>query len=475
MPVGIETNNIQEELKMTKLLVVLVSLGLIVAFSATASAVDVKFSGSYYVVGWYADNVKLADKTVASAAFWQRFRIQPVFVVAEGLSLTGRFDAMEKGWGSTNWRGGQDDMNLSRKAVVAGGAPNAQENFEWERGYVTFATAIGVFDVGYMSSGKWGTDFADDEKTRPRIKFATQAGPWTFLFIYEKQFESNYAHATPYPAQALQNDADNDNYNLAAIYNFKGGNAGLLYQYVQNNANRPIGSKAEVHKIVPYVKATFGPIYLESEVVYVTGKASKVEAPFAAGTTDTNWDALGAYLKIRANMGPAYFGFAGQLMPGWDRTDLTKKSDFANASGNGSQDLDVGLILGNDWLQTWQGNSGQGGANGVKFDSAKYNSIFYSVFAGFNPTPKLNIEATALTATLDKDVWCNSSSSYTSKIVSKNLGMEFDITAKYKIYDNLTYMVGAGYLWAGDAFKGTNSDNKVGNDYLLINRLALSF
>ena len=36
---------------MKKFLVVLLSLGLIVAFGATASAADVKFSGSYYVVG----------------------------------------------------------------------------------------------------------------------------------------------------------------------------------------------------------------------------------------------------------------------------------------------------------------------------------------------------------------------------------------------------------------------------------------
>jgi hypothetical protein len=60
-------------------------------------------------------------------------------------------------------------------------------------------------------------------------------------------------------------------------------------------------------------------------------------------------------------------------------------------------------------------------------------------------------------------------------MVSKDMGFEFDVTAKYKIYDNLTYMVGAGYLWTGDYFKGTNSANSVGNDYLLMNRLSLSF
>ncbi len=41
---------------MKKLLVVLLSLGLIVAFSTAASAADVKFGGSYYLVGAYESN-----------------------------------------------------------------------------------------------------------------------------------------------------------------------------------------------------------------------------------------------------------------------------------------------------------------------------------------------------------------------------------------------------------------------------------
>ena len=62
-----------------------------------------------------------------------------------------------------------------------------------------------------------------------------------------------------------------------------------------------------------------------------------------------------------------------------------------------------------------------------------------------------------------------------AKYASKSMGTGFDITAKYQIYDNLSYMLGAGYLWTGDYSKGTNSTSVVGNDYLLMNRLSLSF
>ncbi len=37
---------------MKKFWIVLIALGLVAAFSISASAADVKFSGSYYVEGW---------------------------------------------------------------------------------------------------------------------------------------------------------------------------------------------------------------------------------------------------------------------------------------------------------------------------------------------------------------------------------------------------------------------------------------
>ena len=59
--------------------------------------------------------------------------------------------------------------------------------------------------------------------------------------------------------------------------------------------------------------------------------------------------------------------------------------------------------------------------------------------------------------------------------LSDELGFELDVTATYKIYDNLTYMVGAGYLWTGDYFKGASATKPLGNDYLLTNNLQFVF
>jgi len=57
--------------------------------------------------------------------------------------------------------------------------------------------------------------------------------------------------------------------------------------------------------------------------------------------------------------------------------------------------------------------------------------------------------------------------------------VEFDLTASYKIYDNLQYMVGFGYFWTGDYYKGYTAvggqEPALANDYLLMHKLTLTF
>lgn len=445
---------------MKKFLVILLSLGLIVVFGATASATNVKFSGTYYVVGVYDNNQMLADTDAAysRAFFYQRIRIQPEFKIAEGLTFTARFDAMEKQWGQTDWRGGVDDKASSRRQNQSVGNPKIQESFEWERGYVGFMTAIGKIQAGYMASGTWGTSYGDDTQSRPRARIDGKAGPVNWGFVYEKEFEadtSNNAGAT-YPGKV---NADNTTYAPYFIFNWKGGQAGVLYKYFDRAAPRPTAGayRGNFHALLPMFKATFGPVYMEGEVVWMFGKAVETDS----GVGDKDIDGLGAYLKVQANLGPAYFGGHVLYSQGDDGSDKTKVK-----TSPGSNDLDFGLILGNDALQTWEASSGNGGANaGAQFDSGKQNAIMAGLYGGFNPTPKLNIEGMVVYAKRDK----------VAAGFDKEMGWEFDVTAKYKIYDNLTYMVGAGYLVTGDYFKGASSANSVGNDYLLMNKLSLSF
>ena len=444
---------------MKKFLVILLSLGLIVAFGATASAADVKFGGSYYLVGVYDDNANLkgSDVGYSRAYFYTRTRLQPVFTIAEGLTFTARMDALEKQWGNTNWKSTtavDGDTTSSRKNGAPGSTQKVQESLEFERGYVTFKTAIGQFDVGYQAAGAWGTVFADNGTTTPRIKFSTKAGPLALVGIYEKSFDADTSAVAGYAGKA---DADNDNYFLAAVYGFKGGNAGLLYGYIVGNSNRLAATpfRTRLHLLTPYLKATFGPVYVEAELAYWGGNSQEFDN--VAGATDVKKNGYSAYALLKTNLGPAYIG----AQVGWSSGDDNATDDTDNSSGGGGADWKPALILMNDDMATWAGGVGTNVAN-----SRKANILLYNVFGGFNPTPKLNLELAMTSAAKDKSL---------ANEVSKNLGIEFDVKASYKLYDNLTYMVGMGYLWTGDYFKGTNSANQIGNDYILMNKLSLSF
>jgi hypothetical protein len=363
------------------------------------------------------------------------------FAVADGLSFTTRFDALEK-----HWNGNSNSRN-----VAGGDTVRAQENIEFEQGYVTFKTRVGKFDVGYQDAGVWGTGFGDTPVSRPRIKLTTPMGPVTLLAIYEK-WNEDHARAA----------ADKDLYYLAGIYKFKGGDAGLLFAHNNDNTNRAAHNfSTRGYSLTPYMKGTFGPVYVEAEFQYLFGDVRKYEG--GAVGTDVKKQGLGAYALAKMKFGPAYAGGSFGYSSG-DDPDTADKDESGTIS---STSWSPGIIFGDVNYKIWNQGGNPGSANGAAYNNSnKQNLWAFNAFGGYNVTPKLN---------LDMQFWYLRADKSPTNYVSKNYGMELDFTATYKIYDNLSYMVGAGYFWTGDYFKGTNSANTVGNDYLILNKLTLNF
>ncbi|MBE0559087.1 MAG: hypothetical protein IH628_17805 [Proteobacteria bacterium] len=468
MPVGIGQAK-QEELTMKKLLVVLLALGLIAAFGMTASAADVKFAGQYYVNGIYENNRTLQDEdsTYSKAFFWNRARVQTVFQVAEGLSFTTRFDAFEKQWGAVN-RSSNNTEDKSNSGKVNSTTVNLQENIEMEHAYVTFNTRVGQLQIGYQAADEWGTVFGDTPGSRPRVKYTSAFGPVNLIAIYQKDFEAdtirlNAATGGGTPSQLV--DGDQDKYMLAGIYNWKGGAAGLLYVYTNVASNRAaLNMRTQYHTLAPYMKATFGPVYVEAELIYTGGKTRKYESPATA--PDMDKEGFGGYALARVKLGPAYVG--GQFGYSSGDPNNTEKDKTGPASSTSWKPC---LIFGEANLTLWHygralGIGNPNVPNAQNTTNNKQNLLLYQIHGGFNPTPKMNIEGALAYMTADKKP---------NNFVSDKYGWEADIKASYKIYDNLTYMVGAGYFSTGDYFKGTSDNNKVGNDYLLMNQLTLNF
>jgi hypothetical protein len=208
-----------------------------------------------------------------------------------------------------------------------------------------------------------------------------------------------------------------------------------------------------------------GPFYVEGEVVYITGKAKSFES--GAGGVDIDRSGWSAYVTGTFDFAPMYAGATFVWVQGDDKSS----TDKIESGASGGADFNPCLMLFNYDLGRWEGSmgSGTGAASSITTASAGINNaLIAQVFFGIKPIPKLDVRASYTIAQADRDVTA-------ANWQSKDYGSELDITATYKIYDNLSYMVGFAYLWAGDYWKGTNSGASVDNDYLVTHKLTLAF
>jgi hypothetical protein len=118
------------------------------------------------------------------------------------------------------------------------------------------------------------------------------------------------------------------------------------------------------------------------------------------------------------------------------------------------------LILYNDETSTWMGALPGGVNNFID------NIWLYGLYVGVKPIPKLDVQLGVYYAYADEKP---------AGYYDREYGTEVDLIAKYKIYDNLEYMLGFGFLFSGDYFKGTNRTGDPNSDYMITHKLTLSF
>jgi hypothetical protein len=171
---------------------------------------------------------------------------------------------------------------------------------------------------------------------------------------------------------------------------------------------------------------------------------------------------LSGWIDATANLGMAYFGGTIAYVSG---DDPNTKDRQEGGTLNGGTDWNPCLILFNYYDRTyWVGTlAGDGGSTN---SGPMSNAWFYQGRAGVKPIADLDIMASLSYASADKKP---------AGYVGGSYGWEADVTGTYKITNNLSYMLGIGYLFTGDYFKGTAGASQVGDDYMLINKLTLTF
>ena len=432
---------------MKKFTIIGLAICLAFALAAPAMAVDVDFSGHYYVRGSYVSHWNLDDKSASNAYMDMSFRLQTVFKVTDILSVTTRFDALDdKKWGEN------DPANT-------GGEEN---NVNFDRAYMTIKAPIGTFFIGRQKAMAFGTSFLDYEEERDRIKYVKKIDNLTLIAIFQKNWEDD-ANFVDF------SDKDSDTYYLAGKYKMENTTLGLLGAFKNHKVNPD--ASTHIYVAIPYFVSKFGPLSIQGELRYNWGEMEFDTAALAGAaggsgnTTDIDIDQLAYNLEATYNFGPA------SVMAGYA---------FVSGDNDGKADDEISSHVygvGNDWGKLFILTTSDvgvltelGGYGNLSMDGdCKYGAKIIYGGATFSPLENLELGVVVGTADADK----------VPTGVEDDYGVEYDFTLNWKIYDNLTYSAVAAWLSSGDFYKknetGTIPDNDFEDTYALFHQLELAF
>ena len=456
---------------MKRFWLMMLSLGLVMAFSASAFAVDVKVSGEYYVGGLYLNKTNLTsdvEPNPSTAFYYQRLRVRTDFIVSPGLSLITRFDALERIWGGARSAPG------TTLASDSAGTSAENENIAFDWAYLEYQSPIGLFDVGLMEDGRTGTVFGNSYTTLGRIKWKNIFGPVSIAADITKSKDQSYSAVT---TTTNFTDGDNTKYGLEGVYAWKDGKGGMKVAYYNYDEKSPSidpstippahnydgDQRKRYFVFTPYAIAKIGPVDLQTEVNWATGKIKYDNNVLNAdGLSDVSIDNLSGWIDATANFAPVYVGGTIAYVSGDDPGTKDKQE---GGTLNGGQDWNPCLILFNYYdVANWVGTVY--GYDSSKVTGPMSNAWFFQGRVGVKPIPELDTMLSVSYAQADKKP---------AGFTGGNYGTEVDLTGTYKITNNLSYMLGFGYLFTGDYFKGKSGNNQVDDDYMLINKLTLTF
>lgn len=446
---------------MKRIWVFLMLFGLIAAFSTSAGAVDLKFSGEYYAAGMYMDKTDLRrDHGPSTAFYYQRLRVRTDFIVAPGLTLITRFDAMERAWGAARTATG------TGLAADSSGTIAENENIAFDWAYIEYKSPIGIFSAGYMNDGSTGTIFGNSYGPKGRIKYSNSYGPVALNLAYTKEKEASFMATNA----ATVADNDNDKYGIEGVYSWKDGKAGVNVNYYRQAANRTLGTNPYARRyflVTPYAIAKFGPVALQGEFNYAFGR-DDYEFVFNKLTHDNkDIQSISGWVDVTADFKKIYLGGSIAFVSG----DDPETNRIEGGIINGGRDWNPCLIMFN-YYDRGQWIGPLNGWNGTTDNGTMTNAWFFQVRGGFRPIDKLDIMASVSYARADKTL--KPANSYTWE--GRDYGWEVDLVGSYKITNNLSYMLGAGYLFTGDWYSGTTATGQdVQNNLMVINKLSLTF
>jgi hypothetical protein len=428
-------------------------LGLAVVAVALCLAVpamaDVKMTTTGYmnVRGIYLDG-NILDRGAtdglkndsSNAWYLMEMVIDPTLHINDKVRIHARVTVMERAW--RGGHGAENDTNGFGITANRGGNYRAEHNFWWEQLYMSFPVFGGTLSVGRMSGGSWGYAFQDSESNRDRIKYVRKFGHITVLGIIEKLGEGDGGlplTMAPAAGDSFTNSwSDTEAYAVGAVVPFSKDIVWRpLVYYIQQQQASAFGSGYILY-VSNALGLKMGPFFLDGELGYWNTTRDNFFNP-----GDFEGDQWAGWLDLGMNFGPGQVALGGFYLQG-----ESDKPAVAPANNNGDKRQSISttgeefqpmfLFFSEDVGLLWNTSGVANGTIGLSGYQCFYLRGAYKI----SDTMKVKGIAGYLLA--DKMEINN---------VDDELGWEFDLAFEWKLMDNLTYVIDAGYLMAGKYFE----------------------
>ncbi len=430
--------------------------GLMVFFSALpVFAVDLKFTGDYRIRGFYTDNLTDQADSADDATAYNSMRFLLTSTASAGVAkgvVTMDFTSTA---GTGNMRFGETGGPYGPK----------DDTFALLEAYIKADLRVAMVSGGRQMF-KIGHGILFDD---PADGFVIDVplGPAKLTLVNLKPFDcSSSLGVNPNPAigggctSGTSDDTDlylgnvslRPTSEMAAnlflgIYKDRGPNIGTVGTHYSTGT-----TDVELYIIGATGDANLGPLNLTTEIDYLTGDMNNASGDL---------DGLNFHLGGSMAAGPANVGLTFLYASGRDPSSGASGDRNINGlDGN----YPTGIILTNGGARSLAPKDGT--CLGV---SAPGTSDAATSLGGvpncINSRGLLAVKATGSITPVDRlsfqgdIIWARSAENSSTTVQEKDIGVELDGTARYRVDDNFSLMTGIGYLITGDFWKtGTNAN-----------------
>ncbi len=455
--------------------IVLVFLaGLIVFFSALpVFAVDIKVNGDFRIRGFYIDNVTDAYDTGTTGCPFATCNDEAAYNSMRFLLTTTAKAGLATGVVTMDFTSQNNTGNLRMGGGGVGGVAGtdvpvgpADDRFALVEAYIKADLRMATFTAGrQMFKLGHGIIFED---SADGFVLDGPVGPFKVTVADLKLIDSTDPVVISIGNTGPGTGSDTDLYVGNLSFKPTGEIAtNLFFGYFNDRGPNTLGfigggSDANVFIVGGTADANLGPLTLGGEIDYLTGNIT------APTTTISDLSGLNVQLSGGASVGPANVGLTLLYASGDDPND-PNTLNINGLDGNYA----TGFILTNSGARSVQPKDGtclsQDGFTVVGAPHCIGGSGLFAIkgTGSISPIDRLSLQGDIIYARSTEDPSLANT--------SKDIGVELDGTARFKLDDNLSLMGGVGYLFTGDWWKPASTDPNTDNIILVVGEMSYHF